>query len=100
MKDITGSEVTTESGLKYIDEKIGDGNSPLSGKTVTVHYTSILAGGKKFDRSRDRNESFSFTIGVGQVIKGWDEGIALMNVGAQYKLIIPASLGYGANGAG
>ena len=92
--------VTTPSGLKYVDEKEGTGPSPARGKTVTVHYTGTLADGKKFDSSRDRNEPFSFQIGVGQVIKGWDEGVMSMKVGGKRKLIIPANLGYGARGAG
>ena len=92
--------VTTPSGLKYIDEKEGEGPSPTRGKTVTVHYTGTLADGKKFDSSRDRSEPFAFQIGVGQVIKGWDEGVMSMKVGGKRKLIIPANLGYGARGAG
>jgi peptidylprolyl isomerase len=92
--------VTTPSGLKYVDEKEGTGPSPTRGKTVTVHYTGTLADGKKFDSSRDRSEPFSFQIGVGQVIKGWDEGVMTMKVGGKRTLIIPANLGYGARGAG
>ncbi len=92
--------VTTESGLKYVDEKEGTGASPSRGKKVTVHYTGTLTDGKKFDSSLDRGQPFSFTIGVGQVIKGWDEGVLTMKVGGKRKLIIPAALGYGARGAG
>ncbi|MDJ0509094.1 MAG: FKBP-type peptidyl-prolyl cis-trans isomerase [Crocosphaera sp.] len=92
--------VTTESGLKYIDLKEGEGASPTKGQTVTVHYTGTLENGKKFDSSRDRNQPFSFKIGVGQVIKGWDEGVASMKEGGQRILIIPSELGYGARGAG
>lgn len=103
-KEITDMDlenaVTTESGLKYIDLKEGDGESPTKGQTVTVHYTGTLEDGKKFDSSRDRNKPFSFKIGVGQVIKGWDEGVASMKVGGQRILIIPSDLGYGARGAG
>lgn len=99
-KEMSGNEVTTESGLKYIDEKVGDGVSPVAGKTVTVHYTGTLQDGKKFDSSRDRNQPLVFTIGVGQVIKGWDEGIMTMKVGGKRKLIIPPALGYGIRGAG
>jgi peptidylprolyl isomerase len=92
--------VTTPSGLKYIDTTVGEGDSPQTGKTVKVHYTGTLENGKKFDSSRDRNQPFSFTIGVGQVIKGWDEGVATMKVGGRRQLIIPSNLGYGASGAG
>jgi peptidylprolyl isomerase len=89
---------TTPSGLKYQDEHVGDGASPVTGKSVTVHYTGTLTDGKKFDSSRDRGQPFKFVIGVGQVIKGWDEGVAGMKVGGRRKLMIPASLGYGARG--
>ncbi|WP_323302784.1 FKBP-type peptidyl-prolyl cis-trans isomerase [Crocosphaera sp. UHCC 0190] len=92
--------VETPSGLKYVEVKEGDGASPTKGQTVTVHYTGTLENGKKFDSSRDRGQPFSFKIGVGQVIKGWDEGVASMKVGGQRTLIIPADLGYGARGAG
>lgn len=97
---MAGSEVTTESGLKYVDETIGEGISPKSGQKVTVHYTGTLTSGKKFDSSKDRDEPFSFTIGVGQVIKGWDEGVMTMKVGGKRKLTIPPELGYGSRGAG
>ena len=96
----TGNEVTTPSGLKYIDEKAGTGESPKTGQTVTVHYTGTLTDGKKFDSSVDRGQPLSFQIGVGQVIKGWDEGIMTMKVGGKRKLTIPPELGYGARGAG
>ncbi|TVU54862.1 MAG: FKBP-type peptidyl-prolyl cis-trans isomerase [Arthrospira sp. PLM2.Bin9] len=92
--------VTTDSGLQYVDLQKGTGASPQRGQTVTVHYTGTLKDGTKFDSSRDRNQPFSFTIGVGQVIKGWDEGVASMQVGGRRKLIIPADLGYGDRGAG
>ncbi|MGF1521324.1 MAG: FKBP-type peptidyl-prolyl cis-trans isomerase [Leptolyngbyaceae cyanobacterium] len=92
--------VTTESGLQYEDIVEGTGAMPQAGQRVTVHYTGTLEDGTKFDSSRDRNRPFSFTIGVGQVIKGWDEGVATMRVGGQRKLIIPPELGYGARGAG
>ena len=92
--------VTTASGLKYVDLVVGKGASPVSGKQVKVHYTGTLENGKKFDSSVDRKEPFSFVIGVGQVIKGWDEGVMTMKVGGKRKLIIPANLGYGARGAG
>lgn len=94
------SATTTQSGLKYIDVKKGSGQTPKEGQIVIVHYTGTLPDGTKFDSSRDRNDPFKFTLGKGQVIKGWDEGIATMNVGGQRKLIIPAELGYGAQGAG
>lgn len=92
--------VTTESGLQYIDVEEGTGAMPQTGQTVVVHYTGTLEDGTKFDSSRDRNQPFSFRIGVGQVIKGWDEGVATMRVGGQRQLIIPPDLGYGARGAG
>jgi peptidylprolyl isomerase len=92
--------VTTPSGLKYVDIKEGTGETPQSGQTVEVHYTGTLENGKKFDSSRDRGTPFQFTLGAGQVIKGWDEGLSTMKVGGQRKLIIPPELGYGARGAG
>lgn len=95
-----GKQVTTASGLKYTDMKIGTGASPVAGKQVTVHYTGTLEDGTKFDSSVDRGQPFQFTIGVGQVIKGWDEGVMSMKVGGKRKLVIPAELGYGASGAG
>jgi peptidylprolyl isomerase len=99
-KGAAAKTVTTASGLKYVDVKAGSGASPVKGKQVKVHYTGTLESGKKFDSSVDRNEPFSFTIGVGQVIAGWDEGVMGMKVGGKRKLIIPAKLGYGAGGAG
>jgi peptidylprolyl isomerase len=96
--------VTTSTGLQIIDTKPGTGASPRAGQTVVVHYTGWLyengAKGKKFDSSVDRNEPFEFPIGQGRVIKGWDEGVATMKIGGKRTLIIPASLGYGARGAG
>ncbi len=92
--------VTTESGLKYTEIKEGTGATPQKGQTVTVHYTGTLEDGTKFDSSRDRGQPFSFKLGVGQVIKGWDEGLSTMKVGDRRKLIIPPELGYGARGAG
>ena len=92
--------VTTASGLKYIDEKVGTGASPTKGKNVSVHYTGTLTNGTKFDSSVDRGQPFSFVIGIGQVIKGWDEGVLTMKVGGKRKLMIPASLAYGSRGAG
>jgi peptidylprolyl isomerase len=97
-------EVTTPSGLRIIDVKPGTGPVPHAGQTVTVNYTGWLfvdgKKGKKFDSSLDRGEPFSFTLGQGQVIKGWDEGLATMHVGGKRTLIIPPDLGYGASGAG
>lgn len=95
-----GKIVTTASGLTYIDVVVGKGASPVAGKQVTVHYTGTLDNGKKFDSSVDRKEPFTFVIGVGQVIPGWDEGVMSMKVGGKRKLIIPAKLGYGSRGAG
>jgi peptidylprolyl isomerase len=92
--------VTTPSGLKYKDIKEGGGAIPQKGQTVVVHYTGTLEDGTKFDSSRDRNRPFSFKLGVGQVIKGWDEGLSTMKVGGRRQLIIPSELGYGASGAG
>jgi FKBP-type peptidyl-prolyl cis-trans isomerase len=96
----TGSEVTTASGLKYVEIKEGIGPSPQTGQMVTVHYTGTLQNGKKFDSSVDSGQPLQFNIGVGQVIKGWDEGILTMKVGGKRKLIIPPELGYGSRGAG
>ena len=95
-----GQEVTTESGLKYSDVVVGNGREAALGDTATVHYTGWLTDGKKFDSSVDRKEPFSFRVGAGQVIKGWDEGVAGMKVGGKRKLTIPPQLGYGARGAG
>lgn len=100
MTENTEKIVTTASGLKYVELKQGDGATPKTGQTVEVHYTGTLEDGTKFDSSRDRNSPFSFKIGVGQVIKGWDEGVGIMKVGDRRKLIIPPDLGYGARGAG
>lgn len=92
--------ITTESGLQYVKLVEGDGAQPQQGQRVVVHYTGTLEDGTKFDSSRDRNRPFDFKIGVGQVIKGWDEGVGMMRVGDRWKLIIPPELGYGARGAG
>jgi len=101
---LAAGEVTTPSGLRIIDVKPGTGPVPQAGQTVTVNYTGWLfvdgKKGKKFDSSLDRGEPFSFTLGQGQVIKGWDEGLATMHVGGKRTLIIPPDLGYGARGAG
>jgi peptidylprolyl isomerase len=93
-----GSEVTTASGLKYTDEVVGTGATPQKGQTVTVHYTGTLLNGTKFDSSVDRGTPADFKIGVGNVIKGWDEGLMSMKVGGKRHLIIPANLGYGPAG--
>ncbi len=98
--ETAGKTITTPSGLQYVDVVVGKGASPKRGKKVTVHYTGKLTNGKKFDSSVDRKEPFTFTIGVGQVIHGWDEGVATMKVGGKRKLTIPANLGYGTRGAG
>jgi FKBP-type peptidyl-prolyl cis-trans isomerase len=92
--------VTTPSGLKYVELQEGTGATPNAGQTVEVHYTGTLTDGKKFDSSRDRGTPFSFKLGVGQVIKGWDEGLSTMKVGGRRQLTIPPELGYGARGAG
>lgn len=93
-------DVTTPSGLRYVDETVGTGPMPHAGQTVTVNYIGTLADGTKFDSSYDHHEPFSFAIGEGQVIKGWDEGVATMRVGGKRKLIVPPQLAYGAAGAG
>jgi len=95
-----GSEVTTSSGLKYTDTKVGNGAEAKAGQTAVVHYTGTLLDGTKFDSSKDRGQPFTFPLGGGRVIKGWDEGVQGMKVGGTRKLTIPANLGYGAQGAG
>ena len=93
--------VKTRTGLTYLITKKGSGTvRPKKGQTVSVHYTGTLTNGVKFDSSRDRNEPISFPIGIGRVIKGWDEGIGKLRVGDQAILVIPSKLGYGARGAG
>jgi peptidylprolyl isomerase len=92
--------ITTDSGLKYRDLQVGSGEEPLVGQMVVVHYTGTLTDGSKFDSSRDRNQPFSFPIGKGRVIKGWDEGVGSMKVGGRRELVIPPDLGYGSRGAG
>jgi peptidylprolyl isomerase len=88
----------TPSGLEFEDLKVGTGASPQTGQTVVVHYTGWLTDGKKFDSSVDRGKPFSFKIGQGQVIKGWDEGVSTMKVGGKRKLTIPSGLAYGDRG--
>ena len=92
--------IQTASGLEYVDLVEGAGARPKPGETVSVHYTGWLKSGQKFDSSVDRGEPFTFPIGKGRVIKGWDEGVAGMKVGGRRRLIIPAHLGYGDRGAG
>jgi FKBP-type peptidyl-prolyl cis-trans isomerase FkpA len=92
--------VTTKSGLNYEELQVGDGDEAKPGDTVEVHYTGWLKNGTKFDSSKDRGRPFSFALGAGRVIKGWDEGVAGMKVGGKRKLVIPPELGYGTRGAG
>lgn len=92
--------ITTNSGLQYIDNQVGTGAQPEKGNRVTVHYSGTLEDGTPFDSSYSRNQPFSFTIGVGQVIAGWDEGVMGMKIGGKRRLIIPSELGYGSRGAG
>lgn len=95
----TAAAKTTDSGLQYTDVKEGNGQLPKEGQVVIVHYTGTLPDGTKFDSSRGK-DPFKFTLGQGQVIKGWDEAISTMKVGGQRTLIIPPELGYGSQGAG
>ena len=95
-----GKAVTTASGLQIIDTKIGTGPSPKPGQICVMHYTGWLIDGTQFDTSRDRDEPIEFALGARQVIAGWDEGVAGMNVGGKRRLTIPPQLGYGARGAG
>lgn len=94
----------TPTGLGYEDTQVGTGSSPAKGQTCVMHYTGWLytdgKKGKKFDSSVDRGEPFEFQIGVGQVIKGWDEGVMSMKIGGKRTLVIPPDLGYGARGVG
>ena len=91
-----GAEVTTPTGLKYTDLVVGTGPSPRPGQTAVVHYTGTLTGGTQFDSSRDKGQPYSFVLGTGTVIKGWDEGVATMKVGGRRQLVVPPVLGYGA----
>lgn len=88
------------SGLEIEDQIVGDGDEAIVGQTVEVHYTGWLTDGTKFDSSHDREQTFSFKLGGGQVIAGWDQGVAGMKIGGMRKLTIPADLGYGERGAG
>jgi FKBP-type peptidyl-prolyl cis-trans isomerase len=97
---VTGKPTTTPSGLEYWDIKKGSGKLAEKGKKVSVHYTGWLTNGKEFDSSRDAGEPIQFDLGTGQVIKGWDEGIAGMKVGGKRQLRIPPALGYGPRGFG
>ena len=92
--------LTSGSGLKYEDLKVGGGASPSAGRQVVVHYTGWLENGTKFDSSLDRSQPFTFQIGMGQVIPGWDEGVMTMKVGGKRKLTIPSHLAYGPSGRG
>lgn len=96
----TAIATTTPSGLSYVDLVSGSGAQPVAGKPVKVHYTGWLENGVKFDSSLDRKEPFVFTIGRGEVIPGWDEGVMGMKVGGKRRLIVPPQLGYGSAGAG
>lgn len=98
--DNTRQETTTASGLHILDYGGGSGPAAKAGNTVAVHYTGTLQDGKKFDSSRDRKQAFEFLLGRGQVIAGWDEGVAGMRVGDRRRLTIPSELGYGSRGAG
>ena len=91
---------SADSGLRYVITKMGSGENAAPGDNVTVHYTGMLLNGEKFDSSLDRNQPFSFQLGQGMVIRGWDEGITYFNKGSEGTLYIPSTLGYGASGAG
>jgi hypothetical protein len=97
---VSGSPTTTPTGLQYWDVVVGTGAPAVPGKGVKVHYSGYLTNGQKFDSSRDRNQPFVFQLGAGQVIRGWDEGVAGMKVGGQRQLKISPELGYGSTGAG
>lgn len=96
----SGKDTKVTDKLEIVDHKVGDGAEAKSGQMVTVHYTGKLTDGAKFDSSKDRNKPFQFKLGAGQVIKGWDQGVAGMKVGGVRTLTIPSDLGYGARGTG
>ena len=100
VKQENKQETKMTDKLVINDEKVGDGVEALAGKLVTVHYTGRLTDGTKFDSSVDRNQPFRFMLGVGQVIKGWDDGVQGMKVGGKRTLIIPSNMAYGERGAG
>ncbi|MBI2815973.1 MAG: FKBP-type peptidyl-prolyl cis-trans isomerase [Acidobacteria bacterium] len=97
---VSGKSKKTASGVEYWEITAGNGATAVSGKKVKVHYTGWLTNGKKFDSSVDRGQPFEFSLGAGQVIKGWDEGVAGMKIGGKRQLKIPPEAGYGARGAG
>ena len=96
--ELHGAVEEVHGGLRYIDEAVGDGDTPESGQRVRVHYTGWLTDGGRFDSSRAANRPFEFNIGQGQVIQGWDVGVASMRVGGKRRLIVPPAMGYGARG--
>jgi peptidylprolyl isomerase len=96
--ELHGAIEELDGGLRYIDEAIGEGDTPQTGQRVTVHYTGWLTDGGRFDTSRSSGRPFEFNIGQGQVIQGWDVGVATMRVGGKRRLIIPAAMGYGTRG--
>jgi peptidylprolyl isomerase len=98
--EAAGKEVVTPSGVKYVDLRIGEGGEAANGKIVEVHYTGWLENGTKFDSSRDRARPFTFRLGTGDALKGWDEGLLGMKVGGKRKLVIPPELGFGKQGVG
>jgi FKBP-type peptidyl-prolyl cis-trans isomerase len=97
---MAAEEITTPSGLRYVELAVGEGEAAKAGDRVQVHYTGWLLDGTKFDSSVDRGQPFVFPLGAGRVIRGWDEGVAGMKPGGKRKLVIPPDLGYGARGAG
>ncbi len=100
MENTNITAVTTESGLTYIITKHGDGAEVKAGDMVIVNYTGLLTNGAKFDSSLDRNDTFSFKVGAGMVIKGWDEGLQKLRVGDHATFVLPPSIAYGTSGAG